>query len=78
MDLVSFRRQKGLSQEDVAKAVGVRSKSYISRIETQPGSCSLRLALKIERFTDGLVQARDLCPEAKDLLPVAADAGARA
>jgi len=67
MDLVSFRKSRGFSQEDLAKALGLRSKSYISRLERKPGSASLRLALKIERFSDGLVQASTLSGEAAEL-----------
>lgn len=68
MDLETFRKSRGLTQADLAKALGLRSKSYISRLETGAGpGASLRLALKIERFSGGLVKAADLCKEAADL-----------
>lgn len=71
MDLEAFRTSRGLTQEQLAKALGLRSKSYISRLETGLGPpASLRLALKIERFSEGLVRARDLvAPDEAELLP---------
>jgi transcriptional regulator with XRE-family HTH domain len=78
MDLESFRKSRGLTQQQLATAVGLRSKSYISRLETGAGPpASLRLALRIERFSDGLVSASSLCPDAEPDLTVAAPAEAR-
>lgn len=66
MDLESFRKSRGLTQQQLAIAVGLRSKSYISRLETGAGPpASLRLALRIERYSGGLVAASSLCPEAE-------------
>lgn len=71
MDLESFRRRRGLSQTQLAQELGLRSKGYISRIENRTQACPLRLALKIERFTEGQVTARSLCAEAGELLATA-------
>lgn len=73
MDPVSFRRRERLSQARLAEALGlgIRSKGYISRLENGLQPWPLELALKLERFSNGLVKATDLCPEAAELLPVA-------
>lgn len=68
MNLESFRKQRGLTQAQLAEALGIRSKSYISRLETGVGpEPSLRLALAIEKFTGGQVRAADLSSEAAQL-----------
>jgi len=69
MDLESFRKSRGLTQSDLAHRLGLRSKGYVSRIETGATPCPLRLALKIEKLSGGQVTAGSLCPEAVDLLP---------
>ncbi len=69
MDLESFRKSRGLTQSDLAKLLGLRSKGYVSRIETGATPCPLRLALKIEKLTGGQVTAGSLSPEAAELLP---------
>ena len=77
MKLESFRKSRGLTQLELARALGLRSKSYISRLETGAGPASLRLALRIEQFSDGQVRAADLCPGDADLLTTPATAEAR-
>ena len=74
MELESFRKSRGLSQAELAREFGLRSKGYISDIEGKRQRCSLHLALRIERFSEGLVPAATLCPDAADLLPPAAEA----
>ena len=74
MDLESYRRSRGLTQEQVAQALGLRSKGYISAIETGREKTSLRLALKIQRWSQGQVLAASLNADAADLLPPAAEA----
>ncbi|MGZ3272407.1 MAG: helix-turn-helix domain-containing protein [Caulobacteraceae bacterium] len=78
MDLAAFRRSKGLSQQQAAAALGLRSKGYFSRIETGVAVCPLKLALKIEKWSDGAVRAADLCPDDADLLTAHAPTGATA
>lgn len=67
MELESFRRMKRWSQGQLAQAVGLKSKSAISMIETGERTASLRVALKIERISGGLVPAASICPEAAEL-----------
>lgn len=60
MDLISFRKSRGLSQEQAANELGLGSKGYISSIESGTWRCPLKLALKIERWSDGAVPADGL------------------
>lgn len=71
MTLAEYRKVKGLSQEDVAKALGLKSKGHISDIERVKSGRypSLELALRIERFTGGKVSAASICPLAAELVP---------
>lgn len=71
MDLESFRKSRGLTQTELAQRLGLRSKGYVSRIETGAAACPLKLALKIERLSGGEVTAASLCPEAAELFPEA-------
>ena len=69
MSLASFRKQLGLSQEDCAAALGLRGKGYLSALETGAAPMPLRLALRIEQWSDGTVPAESLLnPEDAALL----------
>lgn len=67
MDLASFRKSLGLSQEECARALGLSSKGHISDIENGVRPASLRLALKIEKWSGGKVEAAGLSPDARDI-----------
>lgn len=67
MDLRTYREQRGLSQEACATALGLKSKSYISEIETGAKPASLHLALKIERWSGGHVKASSISPAAREV-----------
>lgn len=67
MDFASYRKSLGLSQEECAHALGVRSKGYISDVENGARVASLRLALKIEQWSGGRVPAASVCPEAAEI-----------
>ncbi len=60
--LESFRKGRGWTQEKLANELGLRSKGYISAIESGKSPCSLRLALKLETLSDGELKAGDLRP----------------
>lgn len=60
MSLESFRKQQGLSQLAVARALGYRSKGYLSDIEGGRQSCPIRLGLQIEEWSNGQVPALSL------------------
>lgn len=64
MDLATYRKSLKLSQEEVARALGVRSKGLISDIENNRRDASLRLALTIERWSGGKVRASSVSNEA--------------
>lgn len=62
-----FRKSLKLSQADLARELGVRSKGYISDLESGRQPWPLKLALKLERLSAGAVPAASICPEAADL-----------
>lgn len=63
MDLASFRKSRGLSLEECAKELGLSptSKGWISEIERDRRDASLKLAMKIERWSKGAVKATSIC-----------------
>ena len=60
VELATVRRERGLSQEQLAAELGLSSKGYISDIESGNLRPSLKTALQIERWSDGVVGAVDL------------------
>lgn len=69
MDLATYRRSKGLTQAQFARVAGLRSKGYLSRIETGSDKCPLKLALRLEDLSDGKIRAIELVSdEDADLL----------
>jgi len=76
MDLAQHRKALGLSLEQTAIALGLApsSKGWLSEIENGKRDASLRLALKMERWSDGAVPAATHCAElraANDTTPSA-------
>ena len=69
MTPATFRKSRGLSQAQFAEALGLeaRSKGYVSRLEAGRQPWPLRLALKLEKLSDGEVQAASICAEARAL-----------
>lgn len=69
MDLATYRKRRGLSQEQCATELGLSpsSKGWISEIESGARPASLRLALKIQNWSSGEVLAAALCPAAAEL-----------
>ena len=69
MSLVTYRKSKGMTQAQFASAMGLRSKGHWSRVERGLESCPLKLALRIENESDGIVGAVTLVtPEEAALL----------
>ena len=62
MDLASFRKTRRLSQLQCARALGLSSKGYFSRIENRKQPISLKLALKIQEWSEGEVTAAEILP----------------
>ena len=73
MDLAAHRESRGLSQGAAARELGLRSKSYISGIESGSLKAPLELALQIQKWSGGEVRAADLRPDLADLIAVAAE-----
>lgn len=65
MSLASYRAELGLTLEQVAVALGLKpsSRGWISEIENGRKDASLRLALRIERWSGGRVTAASVCRE---------------
>jgi transcriptional regulator with XRE-family HTH domain len=75
MDLAAYRLEKGLSQSQVAAALGIASRGHICELEAGSRPFSIKLALKVERWSGGQVRAVDLLsPEDAQLLQAAIDA----
>jgi transcriptional regulator with XRE-family HTH domain len=68
MDLAAYRLSLGLTQEQAAAAIGLKSKGYFSRLERGLEPVPLRLALKIQSWSGGKVTAVTLRPQDADLL----------
>ena len=68
MKLESFRKRRGLSQQQAASELGLRSKGYFSRLESGKDPMPLRMALKIQEWSAGEVTAAELCPESAGLI----------
>lgn len=60
MDIATFRKDVlGLTQEEFARRVGLKSKGHVSDIE-RTNRCSPKVALLIERLSEGKIDAADL------------------
>jgi transcriptional regulator with XRE-family HTH domain len=69
MDLASFRKSRGLSQEQCASELDLQSKGYISSLESGAAAAPLRVALRVHRWSAGQVPADSLVsPEDAELL----------
>ena len=71
MDFATHRASLGLSLEQCAIALGLSptSKGWLSEIENGKRPASLRLALRIERWSEGKVEAGSICPELEEPRP---------
>jgi len=67
MDLATLRKQRNLSQEELAAELGIRSKGRISDIENGNRPASLRVALLIEAWSGGAIKAETLSPRVETL-----------
>ena len=64
--LRAFRQEKRLTLADLANRLGGVSIGHISDIETgKRPTCSVDLALRVERLTKGVVLADELSPEVR-------------
>ena len=66
MDVKTLREELKLTQEQFAKRVGLKSKGYVSDLETgRIAGCSVRAALEIEKLSGGKIPASSLSPDVK-------------
>lgn len=61
MTILDFRKSLGLTQEQFAERLGLKSKGQISEIEST-NQCSMKVALKLESLSRGAVNAASVCP----------------
>jgi ribosome-binding protein aMBF1 (putative translation factor) len=61
MNLTSLRQQRGLTQEQLAHELGLKSKSSVHEIEAS-NHASPSVALKIEAWSGGQIAADKLNP----------------
>lgn len=68
MTLADYRAARGLTLEQMAIELGLSAKSrgWLSEIERGVTDASLRLALRIERWSGGEVLAGSVCKEIAD------------
>lgn len=68
MTLADYRAARGLTLEQMAIELGLSAKSrgWLSEIERGVTDASLRLALRIERWSGGEVLAGSVCKEMAD------------
>lgn len=62
MTISELRKELGLSLETFASRIGLSSKGYASDIE-KGSTPSVRVALEIERLSDGRINAASLNPD---------------
>ena len=58
--LVTYRKSRGLTQEQAAKELGLSSKGYFCALERFEAPWPLRLALQVEAWSEGQVPADQL------------------
>lgn len=72
MTFAQHRSARGLTLEQCAVELGLSasSKGWLSEIESGKREASLRLALRIERWSNGKVPASSVCSDAAISQPV--------
>lgn len=58
--IASLRKELGLTLDELAEQLGISSKGYLSQIERGVIDCSLAIALRIEEFSGGRIDAASL------------------
>lgn len=74
MDIAALRKDLGLSQEAFAVRIGLSSKGHVSQLERGEIKPSIRVALNIEKVSDGRISAADLNDDVKLVVEHQADA----
>lgn len=63
--IASLRRELGLTLDELAEQLGISSKGYLSQIERGVIDCSVRVALRIEEFSSGRIDAACLSADVR-------------
>lgn len=63
MDIPSLRKHLGLSHEAFAAALGLKSRGQAHDLEAGKRRPSVRVALEIERLSEGRISAASLNPD---------------
>jgi len=71
MNLHTIRTERGLTLEQAAVELGLSpaSKGWLSEIENGRKEASVRLALRIERWSGGRVRGASVCAELRGEMP---------
>ncbi len=62
MDLASYRKSRGVSQQQLADHLGIRSKAYVCALERKSKHPTVEMALKIQKWSEGAIRAEELLP----------------
>lgn len=63
--IASLRKELGLTLDELAEQLGISSKGYLSQIERGVIDCSVRVALRIEDFSGGRIDAAGLSADVR-------------
>lgn len=63
MQIAELRAELGLSLEGFAQLLGLNSKGYVHALEGENPRCSVKVALDIEKISDGRISADSLNPD---------------
>lgn len=63
MQVRTLRQELGMSQEEFASRLGLKSKGHLSQIERGEAGASIRVALELERLSGGRIKATELNEE---------------
>lgn len=77
MSLAAYRQIKGLTQEQAALELGLKSKGYFSRLEQGLEPTPIRVALRMQTWSCGAIQAIDVVSDDDRQLLIEAAAFAR-
>ena len=73
--LRTWRVNRGWTQEDLGKSLGLSSKGQVSQIESGNG-VTIDIAIRIDRLTKGAVTVADLRPDLNDVRVLTGQAAA--
>lgn len=78
MKLAAWRKSVRMSQADLAKRLGLKSRGHISSLENGAERVSADIAISIDRLSDGAVPVAALRPDLHDVRVIRQHDGAPA